>query len=98
MGAAAAIVARARRNVISHFMSANAVSAETAVGFTPRRAVERRMLDRFIRAGVVVRAPGGGYFVDVPTYDSTANNRRRKVGLAMAILALVGGAAAGILG
>lgn len=98
MGAAAAIVARARRNVISHFMSCNAVSAEKAVGFTPRRFVERRALERFIRAGVIVRQANDRYFLDVPTYDAHRQSMRGKVGVGLALLALAGGAAAAILG
>ncbi|OYY72454.1 hypothetical protein [Sphingomonas sp. 28-63-12] len=92
MGAAAAVVARARRNVVSHFLSCNAVSADSAVGFTPRRAIERRMLDRYVRAGVIVPVAKGGYYIDVPTYDSHNGQRRQRIGLTLAALALVGGA------
>ena len=92
MGGAAAVVARARRNVISHFMSCNAVSAEKAVSFTPRRAIERRMLDRYVRAGVIVPVAKGGYYVDVPSYDAQNGARRQRIGLVMTALALVGGA------
>lgn len=92
MGAAAAVVARARRNVISHFLSCNAVSADQAVSFTPRRSIERRMLDRYVRAGVIVPVAKGGYYVDVPTYDAQNGDRRQRIGLAMAALALIGGA------
>ncbi len=98
MGAAAAIVARARRNVISHFMSSDAVSAEKAVGFSPRRFVERRALERFMRAGVIVAQPGGRYYLDVPGYDAHRQTIRGRVGIGLAMLALAGGAAAAILG
>ncbi|WP_374139809.1 hypothetical protein [Sphingomonas sp. 32-62-10] len=98
VGAAAAMVARARRNVISHFMSCNAVSTEKAVSFTPSRSIERRILDRYIRAGVIVPTSTSAYYIDVPTYDAYRNNRKRNVGVAMALLALAGGVAVGILG
>lgn len=92
------MVARARRNVISHFMSCDAVSAAKAVSYTPRRAVERRMLDRYVRAGVIVPTNGSAYYIDVPSYDSYSNSRKRNVGVAMALLALLGGAIVGIMG
>lgn len=98
MGAAAAVVARARRNVISHFMSSDAVSADKAVAFTPRRFVERRALERFIRAGVIVPQGDARYYLDVPTYDAHRRTIRGRVGMGLAMLALAGGAAAAILG
>jgi len=98
VGAAAAIVARARRNVISHFMSCNAVSAERAVPFTPTRRIERRTLDRYVRAGVIVPTATSGYYIDVPSYDAHIKDRRRNVGFGLAALALVGGAIVGIMG
>ncbi|MBX9730818.1 MAG: hypothetical protein K2X59_05770 [Sphingomonas sp.] len=73
-------------------MSCNAVSAEKAVSFTPRRAIERRMLDRYVRAGVIVPVAKGGYYVDVPSYDAQNGARRQRIGLVMTALALVGGA------
>ncbi len=92
------MVARARRNVISHFMSCDAVSAAKAVSYTPKRLVERRMLDRYVRSGVIVPTTGSAYYIDVPSYDSYSNTRKRNVGVAMALLALAGGAVVGIMG
>jgi hypothetical protein len=79
-------------------MSCNAVSAERAVPFTPTRRIERRMLDRYVRAGVIVPTSGFAYYIDVPSYDAYSNNRKRNVGVAMALLALAGGAIVGIMG
>lgn len=100
MGAAAAgaIVARARRNIISHFMSRDAVSADKAVAFTPRRFVERRALERFLRAGVIVAHRGGRYHLNVPRYDEHRRTLRGRVGLGLALVAMAGGAASAILG
>ncbi len=92
------MVARARRNVISHCMSCDDVSAAKAVSYTPRRPVERRMLDRYARTGVIVPTKGSACYIDVASNDSYSNSRRRNVGVAMALLAQVGGAVVGMMG
>ena len=51
--AAAAVVAKARRDVISHFMSRDAVSADKAVPYQPDRRIRRKMFERFQDAGVL---------------------------------------------
>ena len=43
--AAAAVVAKARRDVISHFMQANAVSRDSAATWVPNRPLQQRMLE-----------------------------------------------------
>ena len=77
-GVVAAVTAAARRRVITHFMSANAVSADTAIGFDSARHVERRMFDRLQRAGVIRPAPKG-YYIDIPTYDEWRNALRHRI-------------------
>ena len=67
--AAAAIIGKARRDVISYFLQRNAVSANAAVTWVPERNVQRRMLARFLRNGVVIEEAPDTYFVDVATYD-----------------------------
>ena len=51
--AAAAVVAKARRDVISHFMSRDAVSSAQAVPYQPDRRIRRKMFERFQDAGVL---------------------------------------------
>ncbi|MBX9796926.1 hypothetical protein [Sphingomonas sp.] len=97
MAGAAAVVARARHKVISFFMTQNAVSADRAVAFVSNRLVERRMLDRFVEAKVLVPVGDDRFYLDVPAWDAYAKTRRRRVGLFMGALAAAGAAAVALL-
>ena len=68
-GAVAAAMARARRRVVSHFMSRNAVSPEKAVSFSPERRMEQRFFDRLCDKGVIVPAANGTWYLDAPKFD-----------------------------
>ena len=91
--AAAAAVARARREVTSHLMQANAVSAGTAVRYVPERRLQRRVLERFVSRGVVVETTPDTYYLDLPAYDDWRRSLRRRAAIlltgAVAIGALV---------
>jgi hypothetical protein len=91
--AAAAVVAKARRDVISHFMQNNAISPENAVAYAPDRRVRRRMLERFIDAGVIHKT-SNGYWLDVPRWDTESRKRRRRIGLGIGLGAMIAAAAA----
>ncbi len=99
-GAAAAAAARARKRLVSHFMAANAVSADAAVAYQPHRGIERRWLEKLIEQGVLHQGKAGTYWLDVPAYDAWNRKRRRRtgamIGAAVALSAalgfLVGGA------
>jgi len=58
---AAAVMAKARRDVVSHFMAANAVSAESAVAYEPGRRIRQRQFERLCDAGAI-RAASEGRF------------------------------------
>jgi hypothetical protein len=90
--AAAAVVAKARRDVISYFLQQNAVSPENAVAYRPRRFIQRRQLARLLAAGIVHESMKG-YWVDVPRWDAATRARHR---LVRALVMLAAGAAAGI--
>ena len=96
----AAAMARARRRVISHFMSRNAVSPENAVTFTPEWRMERKFFERLSKNGVLVAARNGTYYLDVPKYDAYQQSRRKRVGLVLAgiVTALAAGVGIGLLG
>lgn len=94
--AAAAVLAKARRDVICHFMERNAVGETSAVPFNSDRAIERRMLERFLRRGVIVRTGPDTYFLDVPAYARWKRVARRRAMGVMAGVALVGAALAAI--
>lgn len=86
---AAAVMAKARRDVVSHFMAANAVSAESAVTYEPGRNVRHRQFERLCGAGIIRAAGDGRYWIDVLRYDEWSQSRRRRVILAIAALLLI---------
>ena len=99
--AAAAVVARARRDVISHFMERNAVSAGEAVRWVPDRALKQRMLARagagragtaarFVRRGVIVETAQDTYYLDVPAYDRWRRSTRKRAAALIGGVAVVG--------
>ena len=89
---AAAVVAKARRDVISHFMARDAVSADKAVPYQPDRRVRRRMFERFQAAGVLKPGVRGGHYLDVPVWDSYSRRHRRRAGAMIAGSLAVAGA------
>ena len=88
--AAAAIVAQAKREIVSHLMSANAVSPDQAVAYAPGRRIQRRMLDRFCRAGVVVETAPGEYYLNVPAYDAQRRTMRKRAAAVVGGLLAIG--------
>ena len=87
---ASAAVAVAMRRVTSHLMSNNAVSPETAVSFTPDRHLQRRMLARLVRRGVIIETAPQRYYLDVPAYDRWRRGLRRRVALIVGGVVLAG--------
>ncbi|MFL6760793.1 hypothetical protein [Sphingomonas sp.] len=83
--AVTAIIAKAQRRIIDHFMSADAVSPESAVAFVPKRLVAERQFARFQRAGVVRTTEDGRYWIDIPSYRKWENSRRLRVTAAVII-------------
>jgi len=97
MATAAAAVGAAMRKVTSHLMSNNAVSADSAVYFVPDHGLQRRMLARLVRRGVIVETEPDRYYLDVPAYDRWRRNLRRRIALIFggAVLAGIGAALLG---
>ena len=61
----AAVVARARRQIVTHFTDAGATRPEAAVAFTPGgRRVDRRVFDRMVKFGAVREVKGGLFYLD----------------------------------
>jgi hypothetical protein len=87
---AAAAVARARREVTSHLMQANAVSAGTAVRFVPERRLQRRVLERFVSGGVVVETTPDTYYLDLPAYDDWRRSLRRRAAILLTGVVAIG--------
>jgi hypothetical protein len=88
--AAAAIVARAQRDVVSHFMQSNAVNAEAAVSWKPDRHIQRRMLARLVRRRVIVETASDTYYLDLPAYDRWRRSRRKRVAVLMGGVVAIG--------
>lgn len=86
---AAAVMAKARRDVVSHFMAANAVSAESAVSYEPGRRIRQRQFERLCDAGVIRATGNGKHWIDAPRFDEWTRSRRRRVILAIAALLLI---------
>lgn len=85
--AAAAVIARARRDLVSHFMLADAVRPEDAVPFIPRRFIDRRMFERFKRRGLL--KPGKGddcWYLDIPAYHADRMWRLRAIAIVLAVV------------
>jgi hypothetical protein len=73
--AAAAIVARARREVENHFFDNDAFSPERAVEFKPRMSIQQHHLDQMIGEGVVHEASPGRYWLDLGAYRQMRRDR-----------------------
>jgi hypothetical protein len=75
-------------------MSNNAVSRDSAVYFVPDRPLQRRMLARLIRRGVIVETAPDRYYLEVPAYDRWRRGLRQRVAVLMGglgVAALVAG-------
>ncbi|GAA0330148.1 hypothetical protein GCM10009087_45420 [Sphingomonas oligophenolica] len=92
----AAAMARARRRVISHFLSRNAVSADKAVSFTPEHRMEEKLFERLRENGVVVAAANGTWYIDAPKLDAYQRSRRKRMRIMLAGLATALAAGVGI--
>jgi len=77
--AAAALIARARREIQHHFFEADAVRPDRAISFAPANGFERRMFDRYQQRGIVREASGGRYWMNVVAYDLDLRCRHRRI-------------------
>ena len=75
--AAAALVARARREIQHHFFSADAVRPDRAVSFEPGSGIERRQFERMRSRGIIQETGDGHYWLDVVAYDVDLRRRHR---------------------
>lgn len=96
---AAALIARARRDIQHEFFSRDAVRADRAIAFNPSLHFQRRVFERWQRAGVIREEGRGLYWLDVCAYD--ADQRQRHNRLRIVLLVVVGlllvGAMTGVL-
>ena len=92
---AAAVIAKARRDIQHEFFSHDAVRADRAIDFDPSRHVQRRVFERWQRAGIIRRESNGRYWLDVVAYDVDLRQRHNR--LRIALLVIVGLLALGIV-
>jgi hypothetical protein len=83
--AAAAAVARARRDIQHHFFSMDAVRPDRAVPCEPSRRIERRQFERMQERGIIREVRPGRFWLDVVAYDKDLSGRYRRVKIMLAI-------------
>lgn len=90
--AAAAAVARARRQVQHQFFSNDAVRPDRAIRFEPGRRLEQRQFERMRSRGIIREAQPGSYWLDVVAYDLDLQQRYRRIrGVLIAVLVIFAG-------
>jgi hypothetical protein len=83
--AAAAIVARLRREVEQLFFDNDAFSPDRAIEFEPRASIQQRYLEQLMAEGVVHETSPGHYWFDLPVHREM---QRQRFAWTMRILAL----------
>lgn len=84
--AAAAIVAKARREIQHHFFSVDAVRPDRAVVFTPTGRIETGQFEKMLERGTIRRESADRYWIDVVAYDRDLQQRYRRVRIALVVL------------
>lgn len=87
--AAAALIARARRDIQHHFFSEDAVRADRAVAFTPSNSIEARQFKKMLERGTIRREGADRYWIDVVAYDVDLQQRHRRVRIVLITLVIV---------
>jgi hypothetical protein len=87
-----AAVAKARRDVVSHFLSRNAVTPQSAVPYQPERRLRAKQFERLQEAGVLKVGTRGGWYLDAPEWDAYSRKLRRRMGAMLGVSAAVAGA------
>ena len=75
--AAAALIARARREIQHHFFSADAVRPDRGVPFEPENGFELRQFEKMRAKGIILEAAPGKYWFDVVAYDIELRRRHK---------------------
>ncbi len=89
---AAAMMARARREVLGHFRALHAVSASEAVPYTPDRRGRARQFEWLRSRGVLREAAPGQFWLDLASERAEAERRRCVLVPLVIVLALVAAA------
>lgn len=84
--AAAAMIAKARRDIQHEFFSQDAVRADRAIAFDPSRHIQRRVFERWQRSGIIREEQPGRYWLDVAAYDMDLRQRHNRVRIVLLIM------------
>jgi len=87
--AAAAAVAKARRDIQHHFFSHDAVRPDRAVAFEANRRIEERQFERMRSRGIIREARPGLYWLDVVAYDIDLRQRFTRVRWLLLVMVVV---------
>ena len=87
--AAAAIVAKARREIQHHFFSVDAVRPDRAVVFTPSGRIETGQFEKMLERGTIRREGADRYWIDVVAYDRDLQQRYRRARVAIVVLSII---------
>ena len=87
--AAAAAVAKARRDIQHHFFSQDAVRPGRAVAFESRSMIQQRQFDRMRSKGIIREAGPGLYWMDVVAYDIDLRRRHTLVRTVLLVFLLL---------
>lgn len=83
---AAALIAKARRDIQHEFFSQDAVRPDRAIVFDPSRHIQRRVFERWQRTGVIRKVASGRYWLDVTEYDIDMRKRHNRLRIALLIV------------
>ena len=87
---AAALIARARREIQHHFFAADAVRPGRAIAFEPERGIERSQFERMRDRGIIREEAPGHYWLNVIDYDIDLGRRHRNLrNVLLAIIAVL---------
>jgi hypothetical protein len=95
--AAAAAVAKARRDIQHHFFSNDAVRPDRAVAFDASRRIQERQFERMRSRGIIREAKPGLYWLDVVAYDIDQRQRFTRVRWLLLVMVLGLAIALGVL-
>jgi hypothetical protein len=87
--AAAALAARARREIQHQFFAADAVRPDRAIAFVPANGFEERQFARLRNLDVIREDMAGRYWLDLPAYDIVVRSRHERVRTALVVVALL---------
>lgn len=87
--AAAAMAARARREIQHRFFEADAVRPDRAIAFEAANGFEARQFARLRERGAIREGAAGRYWLNLPAYDIVLRERHRRVRTALIALAAI---------